>query len=72
MVSSVSGSRVDIYVPLNSEVLVFVGQKVRATDTVIALLNPEKLEEPVQGQPVPELEASEKVENPGCSAGSNS
>lgn len=58
------GSRVDIYVPLNSEVLVFVGQKVRATDTVIALLNPEKLEEPVQGQPVPELEASEKVEIP--------
>ena len=49
---------------MNSEVLVFVGQKVRATDTVIALLNPEKLEEPVQGQPVPELEASEKVEIP--------
>ena len=57
------GSRVDIYVPLNSEVLVFVGQKVRATDTVIALLNPEKLEEPVQGQPVPELEASEKLKS---------
>ncbi len=31
---------------------------------MIALLNPEKLEEPVQGQPVPELEASEKVEIP--------
>lgn len=33
------GSRLDVYVPLDSEVLVFVGQKVRATDTVLALLN---------------------------------
>lgn len=32
------GSRVDVYVPPESEVLVFVGQKVRATDTVLALL----------------------------------
>lgn len=38
------GSRVDIYVPLNSEVLVFVGQKVRAADTVLALLNTESEE----------------------------
>ncbi len=33
------GSRVDIYVPPDSEVLVFVGQKVKAADTVLALLN---------------------------------
>lgn len=39
------GSRVDIYVPLNSEVLVFVGQKVRAASTVLALLSTEQASE---------------------------
>ena len=38
------GSRVDIYVPTTAEVLVFVGQKVRAADTVLALLDPKAIE----------------------------
>ncbi len=52
------GSRVDIYVPLDSEVLVFVGQKVRAADTVLALLN----QQPAQVDPVP-AEAAEATQD---------
>lgn len=48
------GSRVDIYVPTDAEVLVFVGQKVRAADTVLALLNPQK---PESSEEAPELNA---------------
>ena len=55
------GSRVDVYVPLDAEVLVFVGQKVRATDTVLALLNREDKVKPIEDAPVIEVE-SEKAE----------
>ncbi len=44
------GSRVDIYVPLDAEVLVFVGQKVRAADTVVALLAPKEKEKAIAAQ----------------------
>ncbi len=48
------GSRVDVYVPMDAEILVYVGQKVRAADTVLALLKVDKgadtsvVENPVQ------------------------
>lgn len=32
------GSRVDIYLPLNSQILVTIGQKVKATETILAKL----------------------------------
>lgn len=53
------GSRVDIYVPTDAEVLVFVGQKVRAADTVLALLNPQK---PESAEDAPELNAPAAAE----------
>ncbi|WP_304626806.1 phosphatidylserine decarboxylase, partial [uncultured Parasutterella sp.] len=53
------GSRVDIYVPTDAEVLVFVGQKVRAADTVLALLNPQK---PESSEEAPELNAPAAAE----------
>ena len=56
------GSRVDVYVPLNSEVLVFVGQKVRAADTVNALLNPQEEEKPETPVEAPAVEAVEVTE----------
>ena len=56
------GSRVDVYVPLNSEVLVFVGQKVRAADTVLALLNPQEEEKPETPVEAPAVEAVEVTE----------
>ena len=46
----------------NSEVLVFVGQKVRAADTVLALLNSQEEEKPETPVEAPAVEAVEVTE----------
>lgn len=53
------GSRVDVYVPNDAEVLVYVGQKVRACETVLALLR-----QPPQGhaEKAPETAGEKAVE----------
>lgn len=53
------GSRVDVYVPLDAEILVYVGQKVRAADTVLALLKVDKSTE----TPVAENPIEQKIED---------